>query len=239
MLVVLLATSSISYSQDVARVYKADSIYFYGYDFSHTIVKTKHPINDYVFPWIIHTSKVNTPSYFEKKMYMSVIHDFSYTNKVNIEFIENLVVRNERKIIEEDETTGRYPLLFDKPNISAKKDEGISAEIPNEVIQKLLFEYLLTQQTGIGLVVFVAEINKEEESTLLHFVFFDIKGRDIISAYKSHLSGAKGIGMEKHWKHNFSMSTTNFLDVYEYWLARAYRSEYKRKRKRMKKLKGK
>lgn len=97
LLVILLATSSISYSQDVARVYKADSIYFYGYDFSHAIVKTKHPINDYVFPWIVYTSKVNLPSYFEERMYINVIHDFSYTNKVNIEFIENLVVRNESK----------------------------------------------------------------------------------------------------------------------------------------------
>jgi hypothetical protein len=235
----LLATSSISYSQDLARVYKADSICFYGYDFSHAIVKTKHPINDYVFPWIIHASEINPPSYFEKKMYMNVIHDFSYTNKVNIEFIENLVVRNESKIIEEDETTGRYPLLFDKPNMSSKKHEEISVEIENEVIQKHLFEYSLTQQTGIGLVVFVAEINKEEESTLLHFVFFDIKGRNIISAYKSHLSGAKGIGMEEHWKHNFSMSVNKFLEEYNKVLYFNYREEYKRKRKRMKKLRGK
>ena len=93
----MLATSSIFYSQDVDKLYKSDSVYFYGYDFSHAIAERKHPINDYVFPWIVYTSKVNLPSYFEERMYINVIHDFSYTNKVNIEFIENLVVRNESK----------------------------------------------------------------------------------------------------------------------------------------------
>ena len=187
----MLATSSIFYSQDVARVYKADSIYFYGYDFSHAIVKTKHPINDYVFPWIVYTSKENPPSYLDKKMHMNVIHDFSYTNKVNIEFIENLVVRNESKINEKDETTGRYPLLFENPNISSKKDEKIKEKnidkaISDEVIQNFLSEYLLNQKKGIGLVVFIADINKEKVSTLLHFVFFDIKSKDLIYIHNSH-----------------------------------------------------
>tara|TARA_B100000795_G_scaffold85940_1_gene62493 strand:+ start:30649 stop:31407 length:759 start_codon:yes stop_codon:yes gene_type:complete len=248
LLIILLVTSSISYSQDVSVIYKADTIYFYGYDFSHAIVKTKHPINDYVFPWIVHTSKENPPSYFEEKMYLNVINDFSYTNKVNIKFIENLIGSNESRMIEEDETTGRYPLLFDNPNISSKKDkeikeENIGAEIPNKLIEKFLSEYLLNQKTGIGLVVFVAEINKEKESTLLHFVFFDIKSRGIISVYNSHLKGASGIGMEEHWKHNFSMSVSEFLEEYNKVLYFDYRStyksklkEYKNKRKRLRKL---
>ena len=83
--------------------------------------------------------------------------------------------------------------------------------------------------------VFLAEINKEEESTFLHFVFFDIKSRDIISVYDSHLKGAAGIGMEEHWKHNFSMSVNKFLEEYNKVLYFNYREEYKRKMKRMKK----
>jgi len=140
LLIILLVTSSISYSQDVSVIYKADTIYFYGYDFSHAIVKTKHPINDYIFPWIIYASEQNPPSYFEKRMYMNVIHDFSYTNKVNIEFTERLIVRNESEVIKGGESTGRHPLLFDNPTTSPKKykeikDKNIGATIPNEIIQ--------------------------------------------------------------------------------------------------------
>ena len=172
-------------------IYKADTIYFYGYDFSHTIVKTKHPINDYVLPWIVYASEQNPHWYFEKRMYMNVIHDFSYTNKVNIKFIENLIVRNESEVIKEDETTGRHQLLFDNSNISSKKgkeikEENIGSEISNKLIGKFLSEYSLSQKTGIGLVVFIAEMNKEKESTLLHFVFFDVKSRNIIYVYNSH-----------------------------------------------------
>ena len=68
LLLILLFTSSKLIAQDVSVIYKADTIYFYGYDFSHTIVKTKHPINDYVFPWIVYASEQNPPSYFEKRM---------------------------------------------------------------------------------------------------------------------------------------------------------------------------
>ena len=230
-----------SYSQDVSVIYKADTIYFYGYDFSHAIVKTKHPINDYVFSWIAYASEQNPPSDFEKKMVMNVIHDFSYTNKVNVEFIENLIVRNESEVIKEGESTGRYPLLFDNPTPLSKKDEeikdkNIGAEIPNEVVQKFLSEYSLNQKKGIGLAAFLAEINKEKESTLFQFVFFDIKTREIIFIFKYHLRGSGGVGMENHWKASFSTSAYLFLKQYNEDLYFDYRKEYKRKRKRMKKL---
>lgn len=241
-LLVIVLISSKLFAQDVSVIYKADTIYFYGYDFSHTIVKTKHPINDYVFPWIVYASEQNPPWYFEKRMYMNVIHDFSYTNKVNIKFIENLIVRNESEVIKEDETTGRHQLLFDNSNISSKKgkeikEENIGSEISNKLIGKFLSEYSLSQKTGIGLVVFIAEMNKEKESTLLHFVFFDVKSRDLISIKDSYLKGASGIGMEKHWQENFSQSVTKFLNSYNSDLYFDYRKEYKRKKKRMRKLK--
>ena len=241
-LLVIALISSKLFAQDVAREYKADSIYFYGYDFSHAIVKTKHPINDHVFPWIAYASEQNPPSDFERKMVMNVIHDFSYTNKVNVEFIENLIVRNESEVIEAGESTGRYPLLFDNPTPLSKKDEeikdkNIGAAIPNEAIQNFLSEYSLNQKKGIGLVAFLAEINKEKESTLFQFVFFDIKTREIISIYKSHLRGSRiGIGMENHWKESFAESTYLFLKQYNQDLYFNYRKEYKRKRKRIKKL---
>ena len=168
---------------------------------------------------------------------MNVIHDFSYTNKINVEFIKNLIVRSESEAIKERGSTGRYPLLFDNPTPSPKQDKNIGATIPTEVVQKFLSEYSLNQKKGIGLVAFLAEINKEKESTLFQFVFFDIKTREVISIYKAHLRGAEGIGMENHWKLNFSQSVTKFLNTYNLDLYFDYRKEYKRKRKRMRKLK--
>ena len=72
---------------------------------------------------------------------------------------------------------------------------------------------------------------------MLQFVFFDIKTREIISIYNSHLRGGGGIGMENHWKESFALSTDNFLKQYTEDLYFDYRKEYKRKKKRMKKLK--
>ena len=226
-LLLTLFISSEIMAQNISRIYKADTIYFYGYDFSHAIVNTKHPINDYIFRWIAYTSKEMPPSYFEKKMYMNVIHDFSHTNKVNIEFIENWQTNMQEQI----KLNNGYPLLFNNSttNSTTKKEEN--------TYQKILSEYSLTQEDGIGLVVLVAEMNKGNESTLLHFVFFDIKKRNIISVYDSHLSGAVGIGMYKHWKDNFAQSVYLFLQQYNENLYFDYRSEYKRKKKRMKKWK--
>ena len=236
----LLVTSSISYSQDVSEIFKADTIYFYGYDFSHAIVKTKHPINDYVFPWIVYISKQISPSHFESNMCMSVIHDFSFTNRVNGIFIENLVGGVENGVVKQEES-GRHPLLFDNVNITSSKKERdkdvILMTIPNENIKKYLSEYDLEQKKGIGLVSFVAEINKEKESTLLQFIFFDIKTRYVYAADDVDISGAAGIGMEKHWGENFSLCVRWFLHGYKENLFLDYRKEYKRKRKRMRKLK--
>ena len=167
---------------------------------------------------------------------MNVIHDFSYTNKINVEFIKNLIVRSESEAIKERELTGRYPLLFDNPTPSPKQNKNIGATIPTEVVQKFLSEYSLNQKKGIGLVAFLAEINKEKESTLLQFVFFDIKTREIISIFKYHLRASGGIGMENHWKASFSTSAYLFLKQYNEDLYFDYRKEYKRKKKRMKKL---
>ena len=210
-LILALFISSEIMAQDInktlwdSRIYTADTIYFYGYDFSHVTANTKHPINDYVFRWIAYTSNEIPPSHFEKRMYMNVIHDFSHTNKQNIEFIESW----QTNIKEQKKLNNGYPLLFNNSittNSATRKEENTH--------QKILSEYSLTQEDGIGLVVLIAAMNKENESTLLHFVFFNIKNRNIISVYDSHLSGASGIGMYKHWKYNFAKSVSLFLEQY-------------------------
>ena len=212
-------------AKDESVIYKTDTIYFYGYDFSNVIAKTKHPIKDYIFPWIMSVSKENPPAYFEKMMYVDIINDFSYTNSVNIKFIKNFNIASDK-----NEASGRYPLLFDNSEISSQRKGD--AVMPKKLIRKLLSEYSLSQNTGVGLVAFIAEINKATKSTLLHFVFFDIKSRDIISVYDSNTRGSGGIGMEKHWRGNFNGSVEKFLKAYNDILYFDYRSEYKLKFKK-------
>ena len=81
LLVILLVTSSISYSQDVSVIFKADTIYFYGYDFSHFTCAennlTVQPGN-FIFPWIGYISDWIQPNNFEKYLRATVIHDFTY-----------------------------------------------------------------------------------------------------------------------------------------------------------------
>ncbi len=214
-------------AKDESVIYKTDTIYFYGYDFSHVIAKTKHPIKDYIFPWIMFVSERNPPTEFEDKMYVDIINDFSYTNSINIKFIENFSNASDK-----NDGIGRYPLLFDSSEISSqRKGDAVMSE---KLIRKFLSEYSLSQNAGVGLVAFIAEINKATRSTLLHFVFFDIKSRDIINVYDSNTRGNGGIGMEKHWRGNFSMSVEKFLKAYNDILYYDYRSEYKLKLKKHK-----
>ena len=237
LLLILLFTSSKIVAQDTQIIYKADTIYFYGYDFSYASVKTKHPINNYVLPWIVYISKRNPPAAFEAKMYMNVIHDFSYTNSVNIQFVENLIPNQSKLLIAPTRASG-YPLLFNNPDtLSNQIKEQTYLNV--ELISKFLSGYSLKQKTGIGLVAFLLEINKETESIVLHFVFFDIKSKEIIRVYDFNVIGASGIGMKRHWGDLFSVGVQDFLDAYNFDLGKYYRSEYKRKKKRMKKLRRK
>jgi len=241
--IILIFASSNLWAQDESAIYKADTIYFYGYDFSYAIVKTKHPINDCVFPWIYYTSEDNPPSYFENKMYASVIHDFTYTNSVNKELIESRKVgeaNNELFQTTADQKTTRYPVLYDNTSSDSsikEKDKDVSImRISNENIKKYLSEYYLKQKNGIGLVCIISEINKVKESTLLQFIFFDIKTRNVYTVIDKNIGGASGVGMENHWKSNFSTGTRFFLEEYNSKLYFDYRKEYKRKKKRRRKV---
>ena len=224
-------------AQDVSEIYKADTIYFYGYDFSHVVAKTKHPINDCIFPWIFYTTENNPPSYFEKRMYMNVIHDFSYTNSINKELIEKQIVGGVGNALHNTTIEGeenRYHVLFENTNNSSLIKEHVDLQtIPNENIKKYLSEYKLKQRNGIGLVCFISEINKVKETILVQFIFFDIKTRHVYAIIDKSTGGATGIGMENHWKHSFAYVTHLFLKKYKENLFFDYRKEYKRKKKRM------
>lgn len=70
--------------------------------------------------------------------------------------------------------------------------------IPFEDLQKIVKAYVLREKEGIGMVINLANFNKEREYSLIYVTFFDIKTRDIMFA--AEVSGkAGGSGMTKHW----------------------------------------
>jgi len=67
-----------------------------------------------------------------------------------------------------------------------------------EDLKKIVSSYVLREKQGIGMVVNVANFNKEREYSLIYVTFFDIATREILFAVEA--SGkAGGAGMTKHW----------------------------------------
>ena len=80
-------------------------------------------------------------------------------------------------------------------------------------------------------------IDKQEESKLVRFVFFDIKTKSHIKTYAQLGSYVKGIGWTKHWGNSFIGNAIDFLESYSNDLYVNYRNEATRKYKRVRKLK--
>jgi hypothetical protein len=72
-----------------------------------------------------------------------------------------------------------------------------------EDIEKIVKSYVLGEKSGIGMVVNLANFNKEREYSLIWVTFFDIDTREILFAVEC--SGkAGGPGMGKHWAEGVS-----------------------------------
>jgi len=201
-------TASISYSQDVSVIYKADTIYFYGYDFAHFTFAEDVVVNApgrYIFPWINYINSHFPFSEMEKWMKTTIIQDFSFTNKINKEIVDNLSMMA----------------------INA------SSALTEDSIQAIISNYDLKQKDGIGLVALMEYVNKAKEETLVQFVFFDIKTKKHIKTYESLVYGGNGIGFTKHWGRSFVKNLDHLIRSYHYHLRSSHKSEWKRKKKRI------
>lgn len=240
LLFILLVTSSISYSQDVSEIYKTDTIYFYGYDFAHfTCAENNVSIEpgNFIFPWIGYISDYIPPNIFEKHLRATVIHDFTCTNTINKKIVEDLnIMNNIPKIVESVEK--KYLLLYDNPDATSSIiNIQYKDRLTEDSIQKIVMNYNLEQKKGIGLVALMEYIDKKSESTLVKFVFFDIKTKIHIKTYAQLGSYGQGIGWTKHWGNSFRGNAIDFLESYSNDLYVNYRKEATRKYKRMRKLK--
>jgi hypothetical protein len=238
LLVILLVTSSISYSQDVSEIYKTDTIYFYGYDFAHFTLAENHVTDPgrYIFPWVVYISKYIKPKVFEKQLSAIVLHDFTYTNSINEKVVKTLSVKT-RIENKEENVTSSYERLYDNKKaqtniISIKKSGGI---LDADSIQKIISNYNLEQKEGIGLVAIMEYVNKVKEATLVHFVLFDLKTKQLLKTYETLFHGGSGIGLTKHWGMSFIGNVEQFLQNF-YYDYKDYKWEL-RKKKRIRKLK--
>ena len=75
------------YSQDIDKLHKADTIYFYGYDFSHfslvepkRITESAQPL---VFDWIDYLTDRVTKKDLETGLSKPIVYDFTHSTKRN------------------------------------------------------------------------------------------------------------------------------------------------------------
>ena len=70
--------------------------------------------------------------------------------------------------------------------------------IPFNDLKKIVKSYVLTEKSGMGMVIVLENFNKEREYSLIWVTFFDINTREILFA--AEVSGKSGgSGMAKHW----------------------------------------
>ena len=229
--IILLLASSKLYAQDVSVIYKTDTIFFFGYDFTHFTLAENHVVNDpgrYIFPWIMYISKYSTSYFYEKNLLATVLYDFTYTNSINAQIVKNLSVKKE------EEVTSSFPLLYD--NNPLLYDNKISYILDSDSLQRIISYYKLEQKEGVGLVAIMKYVNKAKEETLVYFVFFDLKTKRLLKIYESLSWGGGGIGLTTHWGNSFIGNVQEFLYDFIYELYLYDKKEYKRKTKRMRKV---
>ncbi len=226
-----------SYSQDISKIYKTDTIYFYGYDFAQFTLAEVRVVNEpgkYIFPWIIYISKWFSPSSFEGELLSTVLHDFTCTNSINEKVIKTLSMKN-RIESKEENVTSSYEMLYDKKKaqtnvVSIQKTGSI---LSVDSIQIIISNYNLEQEEGVGLVAIIEYANKVKEETLVHFVFFDLKTKQLLKTYETLVAGGSGIGLTKHWGNSFRGNVNEFFSNFYDDLYFDNRQEYKRKKKRI------
>jgi hypothetical protein len=75
---------------------------------------------------------------------------------------------------------------------------GPTYYFPTDTLNEAVRKYTLAEKSGIGLVLFPENFNKQEEEAMTWVVFFDISNREILWATK--VSGkCKHMGYTAHW----------------------------------------
>ena len=103
----------------------------------------------------------------------------SYANHFNFIIDTGIVTSRNSKI--------NFPDIYNRPpNI-----------LPIDSIRVILKDFRMVHE-GIGLIIFVTEMNKETESITFYVTFFDLQTKTVLLCLKE-IGKAGGVGMAKHW----------------------------------------
>lgn len=155
--------------------YRTDVI-FYGFDLTYCKLSNKSKLGDGI---------LIVPQYYDawndilSRDMLPVSKISSWMSKPTL-LVGNSVFPNYHQMdIQNFVTAGNYCISFND-------------------LKKIVASYALREKQGIGMVVNVANFNKEREYSLIYVTFFDIATREILFAVEA--SGkAGGAGMTKHW----------------------------------------
>lgn len=189
LLCILLSTNC--YSQNSkSRIFTANEIQFYGFDFSHfklAEAKRMHQgsqVRNYIFPWVGWMDKNYPHTEMSKKMGISLIPNFDVTNRINTDIdSKNIVSLHEHKI-------------------------------PSDSITKIINTYDLSETSGIGFVIIIECFYKATETASAHYVHFDIATREIIDSYRFTSNKPGGFGLTSFWGYNLYVNTKKYIKKY-------------------------
>tara|TARA_B110000285_G_scaffold121611_1_gene137500 strand:- start:423 stop:1061 length:639 start_codon:yes stop_codon:yes gene_type:complete len=208
LLFILLSTISIAqdglkdeYVHDFEKVYDADTIFYYGIDFSNF--------------GLYNPEKVGHEQIIMKffPVWMNKVHE-AYS-KGQIEMILKKEVKKNFQQVQ-----SRYKLL---------RDEWIGFDkhtLETQQIQELVKDYKLKRTTGIGLVLIIENFNKEKENARVNYTFFDITSREILWSIETK-GEATGAGMTNHWATAIKNSFGPFKLTYRSALRKVKKSRKK------------
>lgn len=179
------------YSQNSkSRVFNTNEIQFYGFDFSHfKLAEAKrlykgNQVRNYIFPWIGYMDIKYPYTEMSKKMGTNIIPSYEMTSDLN--------------------------LNIDSKNIVSIQEHNIS----NDTIVKIISNYKLDGQAGVGLVAIVECFHKATETASVYYVFFDITTKEILDCHRYTSNKAGGFGLTSFWGYNLYVNMKKYIKKY-------------------------
>lgn len=164
------------YGERANEIFYRQDIVFYGFDMTYLKLSNKGKIGDGVIIAPKYMSAWNEALTYDM-LPISKISDWMGKNSI---FVGNSVFE--------------YHTYADIQNFVT----SVNYCIQYEDLKKIVKAYVLREKEGMGMVINLANFNKEREYSLIYVTFFDIKTREILFA--AEVSGsAGGSGMTKHW----------------------------------------
>ena len=154
-------------------------LFWFGIDFSHVVIQLGiAPRSDYSYPFFLDVNDFilayTGPGWFSHNPKFK-----EFWGLFNLVVDTGIVTRRNEAINLKD--------VYNQSHIALSLDS----------IRQILYEFD-AKYNGVGLVVFVTEIDKTKESETFYLTFFDIESKTVLLCIKQ-TSEAKGIGMANHW----------------------------------------